>query len=354
VVAQALIRFPHEEDDRLHAWLKQSRWKLRKLDRCMSTNSTGTSCESADIDFYTARVDYRVFERISEYDPKQEHGILARRKCKNTTDWIHPSEAFKALLQVDGPISHLWISGKGKDATTFGQTHRTDSSPSNSRLGKECVDVRGSRRNRLAYAEHYRTTVIDECIRCFPRNKECVVLFYFYQPTDPTAKAFFNSLLKQILASLIEMSIPCPAAVQDEIDRAFGLDNRQPDVGGLVANILLPLMSKFKEVVVALDGPDICEPREQREIWTQLQFITESSDADFRVRIVVASQDQSNASVYLPNTNRLRMDTGSNVDDIETLIDHHIASRSGRGHLLNDGPLRASVQNFLKENANGM
>jgi hypothetical protein len=70
----------------------------------MSTDSAGTSCESADINFYTARVDYRVFERISEYDPKQEHGILARRKCKNTTDWIHPSEAFRALLQVDGPI----------------------------------------------------------------------------------------------------------------------------------------------------------------------------------------------------------------------------------------------------------
>jgi hypothetical protein len=113
-------------------------------------------------------------------------------------------------------------------------------------------------------------------------------------------------------------------------------------------------MYKFKEVVVVLDGPDVCELKEQREIWTQLQFITETSDSDFRVRVVVASQDQSNASLYLPNTNRLRMDTGSNVDDIEKLIDHHIASRSGKGLLLNDGPLRASVQHFLKENANGM
>jgi hypothetical protein len=224
----------------------------------------------------------------------------------------------------------------------------------NSRLGKERVDVRGSLRTMLAHAEIYRTTVIDECIRCFPWNKQCVVLFYFYQATDTTAKAFFASLLKQLLASLIEVKIPCPSAIQDEINRAFSPETRRPDDGGLVANILMPLMSKFKEVVVMLDGPDICEPREQREIWTQLQFITESIDSGSKVRIVVASQDQSNASVYLPNTNRLRMDTGSNVDDIEKLIESRIASRSDRGHLLNDGPLRASVQHFLKKNANGM
>ena len=180
------------------------------------------------------------------------------------------------------------------------------------------------------------------------------MLFYFYQATDPTARAFFASLLKQLLAAFIEMKIPCPSATQDEIERAFGFARCRPDVGGLVANILLPLMAKLKEVVIVLDGPDICEAREQREIWTQLQFIVESNNSESRARIVVASQNQSSVNVYLPNTTRLRMDTGSNVDDIEKLIDHHIASRSGRGSLLNDGPLRARVKNFLKKNANGM
>ena len=180
------------------------------------------------------------------------------------------------------------------------------------------------------------------------------MLFYFYQATDTTAKAFFASLLKQLLASFIEMKIPCPAAVRDEIDRAFALESSQPDVGGLVANILVPLVSKTKEAVIILDGPDLCEPREQREIWTQLQFITESSNSESRVRIVVASQDQSNVSAYLSNTARLRMDIGSNEDDIEKLIDHHIASRSGKGQLLNDGMLRVSVEEFLRNNANGM
>jgi hypothetical protein len=62
---------------------------------------------------FVARAGYRIFDRISDYDAKREHGIIARRKAKNTTTWLHSNSKFKAWLGGHDPTSHLWISGKG-------------------------------------------------------------------------------------------------------------------------------------------------------------------------------------------------------------------------------------------------
>jgi hypothetical protein len=179
-------------------------------------------------------------------------------------------------------------------------------------------------------------------------------LSYFYQATERTAKAFFSSLLKQLLAVLIDTGVPCPAAIRDEIEHAFGLENRQPDLGSLVADIVMPLLATFKEVIVILDGPDICEDVEQRLIWRHLAKMTEENNPRVTIRVAVGSQDHTNVAECLLKTRRLRIDDGSNVQDIETYIDDRISSYTGSGRLFNDGSLQAEVQRLLKQKANGM
>jgi hypothetical protein len=192
------------------------------------------------------------------------------------------------------------------------------------------------------------------CLQRFTLSTQSVVLFYFYQATDRTAKAFFASLSKQLLAVLIDTRIPCPATIREEIENAFGLENRQPDLGGLVADLVIPLLSKFGDIIVILDGPDVCEEKEQREIWRYLRKITETNSSRFRARVVVSSQDNANVTERLPNTGRLRMDDGYNTEDINKLVDDQISSHSGNGRLFNDELLRAEVQQMLKNKANGM
>jgi len=150
------------------------------------------------------------------------------------------------------------------------------------------------------------------------------------------------------------MRVPCPPTVRDEIEFEFGMEHRQPDVGELVANIVIPLIAIFEEVVVVVDGPEICDQREQQELWKQLTNITEHKNAGTRIRIAIGSQDHTNVTDNLPNTRRLRLDGGFNVTDIGTFIDDQISCHSGKGQLLCDETLRLEVLQLLKKKANGM
>jgi hypothetical protein len=145
--------------------------------------------------------------------------------------------------------------------------------------------------------------------------------------------------------------VPCPATIRDEAEHAFGLENRQPDLGSLVADIVLPLLAMFREVIVVLDGPDLCDEKEQREIWKHLRRTIKSGDHGNIVRVAVASRDHTN---HLPNTSRLRMVDGNSKEDINMFIDEQLSSHSRSGQLFGDPSLRAEVQQILMEKADGM
>jgi hypothetical protein len=121
VKAQELVRFPAEAADRLQTWLKNSRWQLRTvgkgIDRLVpSVSLTLLIASIADDRLYVGSVDYQLFDRISDYDSKREHGIFARRKHKNTTEWLCANKILRSWLEDDDSMSHLWISSKGRQA----------------------------------------------------------------------------------------------------------------------------------------------------------------------------------------------------------------------------------------------
>jgi hypothetical protein len=140
MLAQALTRFPHEGADNLKNWLTRSQWQLRTTGKCTSGPLYCVGCPHAEDTLHPARVDYQIFDRISSYDTKRQYGILARRKLKNTTNWIRSNETFQAWLENSGPTSHLWISGKGT-CPPYGTSPATDTI-FRSRFWEECIDVR--------------------------------------------------------------------------------------------------------------------------------------------------------------------------------------------------------------------
>lgn len=203
-------------------------------------------------------------------------------------------------------------------------------------------------------ANSTRTTIVDECFRTITHEHDSVVLFYFYQAVDRTAKAFYASLLKQLLAKIIDVGRPCPEMVRDAIDYAYGLENRQPDVGELVTEIVMPLLSTFQNVFIILDGVDGCSQRDLACLWKYLRKIMEYHIPGSELKVVVSSRDHTNVAGYLPDTRRLRIDNGRNTRDIETFIDDEVALHAGHGRLLHDPSLQALVRHMLKERANGM
>lgn len=54
-------------------------------------------------------------------------------------------------------------------------------------------------------ADQDRTTVVDECLRQFPEHATVAVLFYSFTESDHTAKSAFTSLIKQMIASFVDI-----------------------------------------------------------------------------------------------------------------------------------------------------
>jgi hypothetical protein len=140
LIAQALIRFPREGAEDLKTWLMRSHWQLRIMGKCTSEIFCCSGCPCAEDTFHIARVDYQIFERISSYDVKREYGILARRKSKNTTNWLRSNGTFKAWLEDSNPTHDFWISGKGT-CPPYKTSPATDTL-FRSWFWEECIDVR--------------------------------------------------------------------------------------------------------------------------------------------------------------------------------------------------------------------
>jgi hypothetical protein len=115
-----------------------------------------------------ARVDYRIFERISNYDARSEYGILARRKANKTTEWLRSDKTFTSWLENEDTAHNLWISGKGKyDMQVSGPTSLRLTDAHNSRLGKERIDVRRNGqhpRSRTDYSGRLWSTKVSSIL----------------------------------------------------------------------------------------------------------------------------------------------------------------------------------------------
>lgn len=156
--------------------------------------------------------------------------------------------------------------------------------------------------------------------------------------------------MKQLLAALINVGKPCPRGTCEQIEEDFGASNRQPEINELVADILIPLLATFPEVIMIIDGVDCCEPAEQGILWRYLQKIFDLR----RVRLVISSQDDTNVDGHLPGFRRVPIDSNLNKEDIDIYIDTQLALKSGHDQLFFDSALRGRVKKEIQKRAQGM
>lgn len=195
-----------------------------------------------------------------------------------------------------------------------------------------------------------RTTVVDESTRAFSKSSNSVVLAYFYQSSDRSARSCFRSLVKQLLAAMVNSSKPCPKEIREQIEDEFGAPNRHPGTHQVVEDIFIPLLATFSNAIIIVDGIDACDVREQTKLWKYFRRLTSSNN----LQITISSQDDTNVVGHLPGFVRVAIDDKLNEKDIDTYIESQLALRASPGQILSDPELRANVKETLQKKAQGM
>jgi hypothetical protein len=135
-----------------------------------------------------------------------------------------------------------------------------------------------------------RTTVIDECRAKRKPNGSSAVLMFFFQSQDDTAVSLFESLTKQLVATMIGTSTPCSPEILLALEKAYGNEVSRPEVSQVITDLVLPLCSHLPQITLVIDGVDECKQTELRLIWEGLDRILKHVHA----KILISSEDQTN------------------------------------------------------------
>ena len=193
-----------------------------------------------------------------------------------------------------------------------------------------------------------RTTVIDECRAKRKPDGSSAVLMFFFQSQDDTAVSLFESLTKQLVATMIGTSTPCSPEILLALEKAYGNEVSRPEVSQVITDLVLPLCSNLPEITLVIDDVDECKQTELRLIWEGLDRILK----DVHAKVLISSEDQTNLD--LKGFNRIRIDQQHNKADIDTYVDQQIAGLSGPDQLFGDGDSRENIKIKLQKKADGM
>jgi hypothetical protein len=193
-----------------------------------------------------------------------------------------------------------------------------------------------------------RTTVIDECRAKRKPDSSSAVLMFFFQSQDDTAVSLFESLTKQLIATMIGTSTPCSPEILSTLEKAYGNEVSRPEVSQVITDLVLPLCSHLPQITLVIDGVDECRQTELRLIWEGLDRILKNVHA----KVLISSEDQTN--LHLKGFDRIRIDQQHNKADIDTYVDEQIAGLSGPDQLFGDKDSRKNIKIKLQEKADGM
>jgi len=193
-----------------------------------------------------------------------------------------------------------------------------------------------------------RTTVIDECRAKRKPDGSSAVLMFFFQSQDDTAVSLFESLTKQVVATMIGTDTLCSPGILSALEKAYGNEISRPDVSQVITDLLLPLCSHLPQITLVIDGVDECKQSELRLIWEGLDRIFKNVHA----KVLISSEDQIN--LHLKGFDRIRIDQQYNKADIDTYVDEQIAGLSGPDQLFGDEGSREKIKIRLQEKADGM
>jgi hypothetical protein len=190
--------------------------------------------------------------------------------------------------------------------------------------------------------------VIDECRAKRKLDGSSAVLMFFFQSQGDTALSLFESLTKQLVATMIGTSTPYSPEILLALEKAYSNEVSRPEVSQVITSLVLPLCSHLPEITLVIDGVDECKQSELRLIWEALDRILKDDHA----KVLISSEDQIN--LPLKRFDRIRIDQQYNKVDIDTYVEQQIAGLSGPDQLVGNEDSRKSIKNKLQEKADGM
>jgi hypothetical protein len=172
---------------------------------------------------------------------------------------------------------------------------------------------------------------------------------FFFQGQEDTALLFFESLTKQLIATLLAAGTSCSSEVILALEEAYNREVSKPDIAQVVYDFVIPLSSSLEGVTLIIDGIDECKTAEADLVRQWLDRLLEKVP----VKLMITSEDW--AKISLPNKNVLRIRVDQhNKADIDAYIHAQISSRSEPGQIFEDEKLQAVVQQTLQQKADGM
>lgn len=171
---------------------------------------------------------------------------------------------------------------------------------------------------------------------------------FFFQSQDDAAVSLFESLTKQLVATMIGTGTLCSPEILSALEKAYTNEVSRPDISQVITDLLLPLCSHLPQITLVIDGVDECKQKELRLIWEGLDRILK----DVHAKVLISSEDQ--IDLHLKGFDRIRIDQQYNKADIDTYVDKQIAELSGPGQLFGDEHSRKNIKNKLQEKADGM
>jgi hypothetical protein len=172
---------------------------------------------------------------------------------------------------------------------------------------------------------------------------------FFFQGQEDTALLFFESLTKQLIATLLAAGTSCSSEVILALEEAYNREVSKPDIAQVVYDFLIPLSSSLEGVILIIDGIDECKTAEANLVWQWLDKLLEKVS----VKLLITSEDWAKISFPSENFLRIRVDQ-HNKADIDAYIQDQISSRSGSGQIFEEENLQADVQQTLQQKADGM
>jgi hypothetical protein len=172
---------------------------------------------------------------------------------------------------------------------------------------------------------------------------------FFFQHQGDTALLLFESLTKQLIATLLSASKSPSSEVLSALEEAYGREVSRPDIAQVVYDLVIPLCSSLEQVTLIIDGVDECKTAEANLVWQWLDKLLEKVS----MKLLITSEDWAKISLPSEKFLRTRVDQ-HNKTDIDAYIHAQISSRSGPGQIFGDEKLQADVQQALQQNADGM
>lgn len=165
-----------------------------------------------------------------------------------------------------------------------------------------------------------------------------------------------SSFIKQLLVYLATICKPCPAAVQEDIQKFFGKKHSEPDFDDLT-DIFSSLATNTPEAIYVIDGLDEFDENEVEKVLRIIRQLFGSKTKQNGSRILIFSRDQIapylNVTRFVPGTVHISTLNNTRKDMqlyIETVIEDKMCVRE----LTSDPDLMEETKQRLLEGASGM